>query len=97
LSLQDNKMTPSPAEGIRVALINQFRQLQNSRKSPMTGPAALAAHKDISAGLLREREISRTPYFCMNATFAGVSETGKNMRAAGSWPGRADKKRLVTQ
>ena len=42
----------------------------------MTGPAALAAPYDNSAGLLRERE-TRTPYFCMNATFAEVSESGK--------------------
>jgi hypothetical protein len=42
----------------------------------MTGPAALAAPYDNSAGLLRERE-TRTPYFRMNATFAEVSETGK--------------------
>ena len=63
----------------------------------MTGPAALAAQYPNSAGLLRERETSKTPYFCMNATFAGVSETGKNMRAAGSGPGRAEKKRLVTE
>ena len=74
--MQDNEMTPSPAEGIRVALTNQFRQLQNSRKSPMTGPAALAAHYDISAGLLREREI-RTPHFGMNETFAGAAESEK--------------------
>ena len=43
----------------------------------MTGPAASAAHYDDSAGLLREREI-RTPHFCMNATFAGATESEKH-------------------
>jgi len=36
----------------------------------MTGPAALAAHNDISAGLLRERETSRTPLFLYERDFA---------------------------
>jgi hypothetical protein len=60
----------------------------------MTGPAALAAQYANSAGLLRERETSRTPYFCMNATFAGVSETGKNMRAAGVRAGPSGKEKV---
>ena len=50
----------------------------------MTGPAALAAHNNISAGLLRERETSRTPYFCTNATFGGAAWSGINKEPHGS-------------
>jgi hypothetical protein len=43
----------------------------------MTGPAALAAHRDISAGLLRERETSRTPLFLYERDLCRGCRVGK--------------------
>lgn len=77
-------MTPSPAEGIRVALTNRFDSYKTREESPMTGFAAFAAHNDDSAGMLRERETSRPPVFRINAAFIErSSQLGKNMRVAG--------------
>ncbi len=92
-------MTPSPAEGIRVALTNRFDSYKTREESPMTGFAAFAAHNDDSAGMLRERETSRPPVFRINAaSIERSSQLGKKHESRrGRGPTQADKKRLVTE
>ncbi|CAN5723096.1 hypothetical protein BH20ACT23_BH20ACT23_22100 [soil metagenome] len=84
-------MTPSPAEGNRVALTNQFDKHKTREESPMTGPAASAATVTKKAPARFAGEIGRISYFRRERDFLPGPQ-GQEITCTGRTLTRAHKK-----